>query len=360
MNSRVSVRMCALAAIVAGACKTDPTADLAGKPQTVLIDPGTLVLNEGDSANLTIKILDQGGTPLQGTVSTSSTAPTVASVAPSPTALPDPTRTTTIVLVKGLARGGGYVKATGLGVADSARINVLPVPFVFDGALSSTTPQGGSVLTIDATGNFRFDPDSAKVTFGGGVDGPIVSVSATQLKVLVPFSSADSLDLGGAVLTYVGARLYTVPTPQVVTQTGDVYGTSDAAFSTAPTIAIPAAAGQSTIFLTNVGGAANPTQCAEFGAPGYSGPCMLYKFTLAAATDLTFTTDWDGDADLDIYACSSTTLSTCLEEGGGGATGDQPQTFTFTFPAGTHYFVIDQFDPGSGSPNNIVTTIKHN
>ena len=69
MNSRVSVRMCALAAaLAAGACKEDPTADLAGKPQTVFINPGTIFLNEGDSINVTLKVLDQAGTPLQGAV----------------------------------------------------------------------------------------------------------------------------------------------------------------------------------------------------------------------------------------------------------------------------------------------------
>jgi len=157
----------------------------------------------------------------------------------------------------------------------------------------------------------------------------------------------------------VAGVTFTVPTPQIVTQTGDVYGISDSAFSTAPAIAIPPAAGRSTVFLTNVGGQ-NDSQCAEIVLSfGSAGPCMIYKFTLAAATSLTFTTDWDGDADIDIYACAGTNpATTCFEDGGGGATGDQPQTFTFTFPAGTHYFVIEQYDPGGGSPKNLVTTVE--
>ncbi len=358
MNSRVFVRLCwSGAVLVLGACKDNPTADLAGNPQLVLINPASIFLSEGDSINVTVKLLDESGTALQGAVQATSTAPAIASVAVATEALPDPTHTTSTFRVKALVRGPAYVKAAGLGLTDSARVHVLPVPFAFDGTLSSTTPKGGDTLTLTGAGAFGFDPDSTAVVFGREVVGPVVAATATQLKVLVPFSSADSLVLVRAVLSYVAGFRFTVLTPQIVTQTGDVYGISDSAFSTAPTIAIPPAAGRSTVFLTNVGSAANSTQCAE-GASS-SGPCMLYKFTLSAATDLTFTTDWDSNADIDIYACSGTNPATdCFEEGGGGATGDQPQTFTFTFPAGTHYLVIEQFDPGGGSPKNIVTTIE--
>src|SRR5207244_1502098 len=199
----------------------------------------------------------------------------------------------------------------GQGITDSARVNVLPSPFVFDGALSSLTPAGGDTLTIDATGLFRFDPAKATATFGGGFAGPVVSAPATQLKVVVPFSSAESVRLGGTLLPYVVGKEFTVPTSQIVTQTGDVYGTNDAAFTTAPVIALPAAVAESTAFITDVG-AANNTQCAEAGSGAGSGPCMLFKFTVTSAdpVNFTFTTNWDGDADIDIYACSGTNPAT--------------------------------------------------
>src|SRR5438034_10082889 len=94
MNSRVSVRLCALAAaLVVGACKSDPTADLPGPPQTVFINPGTLFLNEGDSATVTVKILDEAGTPLQGQMQAVSTATTIASVSLASGVMPTPTWT---------------------------------------------------------------------------------------------------------------------------------------------------------------------------------------------------------------------------------------------------------------------------
>ncbi len=372
MNSRVSVRLCALAAaLLVGACKTDPTADLAGQPQTVFINPGTLFLNEGDSATVTVKILDEAGTPLQGQVQAVSTAPTIASVALATGVQPDPTRTTSVFRITALVRGGAYARVTGLGLTDSARVNVLPVPFVFDGTLSGgTTPKGGDTLTLNASGAFRFDPATDTVTFGGGVAGTIFSNSATQLKVLVPFSSADSLHIAGAVLPYVTGKEFTVATPQVVTQTGDLW-LADSAWSTSPDITplLPASGATSSMLITTTA-VANATICPErvlFGPPpgGSSGPCMLFHFTLAAPTTLSFTVDWVGAAtnpDLDIYACSDSTAANfgtaCFEDGGNGATASKPQsTGDFMYPVGTHYFVIEQF-AGTKSKNVFVTITR--
>src|SRR2546429_2580964 len=51
-------------------------------PRSTLFPYTTLFRsNEGDSATVTVKILDEAGTPLQGQVQAVSTAPTIASVA---------------------------------------------------------------------------------------------------------------------------------------------------------------------------------------------------------------------------------------------------------------------------------------
>ncbi len=110
MNSRVVVRLCGLGAVlVLGACKENPTADLAGNPQLVLINPASIFLSEGDSINVTVKLLDESGTALQGAVQATSTAPAIASVAVATEALPDPTHTTSTFRVKALVRGPAYV-----------------------------------------------------------------------------------------------------------------------------------------------------------------------------------------------------------------------------------------------------------
>jgi hypothetical protein len=353
-----------VAALVAAAgCKDDPTASLAGKAFRVVMNRNPLFLGLGDSGNVTVQVIDESGTPLSGSITAASSAPAVATVVPVSGLPPDPNQTTAVFKVKGLTAAAAHVRFTGHGRTDSARVNVLPSPFVFDGALSSLTPAGGDTLTIDATGLFRFDPAKATVTFAGGIAAPVVAASATQVKVVVPFSNEDSLRIAGVSLPYVTGRTFMVPTPAKVKQTGDVYGTNDESFTTAPVMALPTAVGDATVVITNVGNA-NDTECAEIVLSfGSSGPCMIFQFTIASAdpVDLTFTTDWDGDADMDVYACAGTDpAADCFEDGGGGATGDQPQTFTFAFPTGTHYFVAEQFDPGSGSPRNIVTTITRN
>src|SRR5437867_7440175 len=203
MNLRVFVYLgLSVAAAVAVGCKEDPTASKAGEPARVVLTPNPLFLKKGDSATITVQVVDALSTPLAGAITGVSTTPTLLSVGPAAVP-PDPTGTTAVFKVKALAAGPAYLKASGQGITDSARVNVLPSPFVFDGALSSLTPAGGDTLTIDATGLFRFDPAKATATFGGGFAGPVVSASATQLKVVVPFSSADSVRLGGTLLPYV-------------------------------------------------------------------------------------------------------------------------------------------------------------
>src|SRR3989442_15273995 len=98
MNSRVSVRLCAWAAmVVAGACKENPTASLAGAPSQVVVNPAAVKLAAGDSTNLSVKVLDQTGTPLQGSVQAASVDPTKAAVGAAGDAPPGPTPTTALL-----------------------------------------------------------------------------------------------------------------------------------------------------------------------------------------------------------------------------------------------------------------------
>ena len=93
---------------------------------------------------------------------------------------------------------------------------------------------------------------------------------------------------------------------------------------------------------------------------------MMFKFTLADTATFNFATDWVGTAsapDVDIYACADSIVSVaafnanCFEDGGAGATGSKPQaTGAYKYSAGTHYFVIENYD---GTPSrNLYTTIS--
>src|SRR2546427_7103225 len=70
-------------------------------PYTTLFrSPAAVKLAAGDSTNLSVKVLDQTGTPLQGSVQATSVDPTKATVGVAGDALPDPTHTTTVLRVR--------------------------------------------------------------------------------------------------------------------------------------------------------------------------------------------------------------------------------------------------------------------
>jgi hypothetical protein len=360
MKARFSGLLAAPVALglLVGACIEDPVSDLDTGPAYMVFNADQLDLFEGDVVGVIASVLDGRGRPLPASITFTACDADV-TVAADATYDPVP-NTSARAIVTAAAAGASCVVAAGGGVADTLSAVVLPVSFA--GALSSTTPAGGSLMTIRATPVLNFNPATVSVTFGGGFVAPSVFKTADSVGVLVPFSDPGPLTIAGINVTYVPGLNVSLPTAQSVTQTGDVYGLADTSFATAPTIALPAAAGQSVQIISNIG-PPNNTQCAEvvFGF-GSSGPCMIYQFTVAAPTDLTFSTDWaPGTAlapDVDIYSCDDTGIPGCFEDGGGGATGSKPQEFTFTFPAGTHYFVVEIYS-GSGA-RNIITTITQN
>jgi hypothetical protein len=353
--------------LVAG-CKENPTASLGGKPAFISIVPNPGFLDEGGATgNVTVRVLDQSSTPLPGSVTATATAPTVASVAPATGVAPDPTNTTSIFTVTSGVPGPAYIRFSGQGLTDSMRVNVLPL--VFAGALSKTTPKSGDTLTIKATSVLKFDPATAAVIFPSRDTATVVVANAESLRVLVPVSKAGTLSLNGITLTYVtGITFSGLPTSASVTQTGDLW-VADSSWLTAPDITgmLPAS-GKSAHMIVALTAAKDSTICPEVAlAFGSSGPCMIFKFTLAAPTALNFTTLWvsgdtppAGNPDIDIYACSDSTKANfgtaCFEDGGAGATFVDPQsTGNHTYPAGTHYFVIERFATCDNTPSKCTT-----
>ncbi len=341
-------------ALTVGGCKSDPLSDLDGNPAAVVTDFSYLQMSIGTTAVVTASVLDARTTPLEIPVTFTACTNDV-TVAVDTSYHPVP-RTSSRAIVTAVSANPSCVRAAGGGVEDTIVVAVLPQ--AFGGALSSATPQGGDTLTISSTSVLKFDTASVSVTFGGGVAGTIVAKTPDQLKVLVPFSSAAPLSIAGINVTYVSGLIVTLPTANV-TQTGDRWGTGDTAYATAPTIAVPAAAGTSFRMITNFGPANGPN-CAEYGlppGPGFSiGPCVIYKFTLSAPTQIRFTADWNSTADIDIYVCDGTGLPGCFESGGSGAGVSKPETITAaTYAAGTHYLVLEQFR--GPLPTNLFVTI---
>ena len=342
-------------ALVSASCIDDPLADLDGAPAAVVFDHSLLVQAIGEQDTVIARIVDGRFTELEVPITYTACDGDIA-VSANASHDPIPPVSASFV-VQAFTSGASCVVVSGGGISDTLDVGVLPVSF--GGAISATTPQAGDTITIASTAELKFDTASVAVTFGGGAAGFIIAKTPDLLTVLVPFSTAAPLAIDGISVTYVPDLVTSLLTGSTVTQTGDQWGPGDTTYASAPIIPIPATAGSSTYLLTAFGGT-NNLNCAEFNpAPppvASAGPCVIYRFDLTAPTALRFTADWDSAADLDIYACDDTGLPGCFESGGSGAGSAQPENIgTFTYPAGTHYFVIERW--AGTAPTNIFVTI---
>jgi len=352
--------LCAAFAFAALACAKDPTDSLRTGASQLSVTPTVAFLDPGSSVSIVVVARDPQLNAVPVTLSATSANPATATVVVD-TARHFPDGATQAFLVTAVNPGQTTLSLTGGGLTTAATVNVLPP--VFDGTLSALTRQGGDTLTITASSVLTFNPATVTVMFGDGAElGTIVSASAGSIKVLTPyFSTPSKLTITG--IAFIPGLELTLETIGSVTQTGDFWA-ADNSWQTAPDItALLPAAGTSTKMIST-SGPANVAVCPE-GVLGFgsSGPCMMFKFTLADTATYKFTTDWEGTAaapDIDIYVCGDSTVAnfgaSCFEDGGNGATGAKPQaTVNFKYAAGTHYFVIENYD-GAVS-KNLRTTI---
>ncbi len=364
MNVRIA-GLFGLAALVAGAassCKSDPTADGVGTPNRVLVNFKDLLLNVGDSTKVTAQVLDIRSTPLELAITFAACDPSVTvGVDPSYDPVP-PLSERAIIHAVGPNLSCVVASASGA-KPDTSTLLILPTSF--SGAVSPTTPAGGDTVTISSTAVLKFTATTG-VTFGGGHAGLVVAQTADQLKVLVPFSDPGILSFTNIGLSYLPGATGSLPGTVSVTQTGDFWGTAPTNWQTAPDITalLPASGSKSGLLVTDPA-VNNAAVCPEAALGfGSSGPCIMFKFTLADTATYNFSTAWEGAAlspDIDIYACADSTVANfgtaCFEDGGAGATNVLPQvTGNHKYTAGNHWFVIEVFD-NSSPTKNISTTI---
>lgn len=337
-----------------GGCKSDPLSDLDGNPARVVTDFSYLQLPIGGAQVVNASVLDARTVPLELPITFTPCTADVA-VAPDTSYHPIPP-TSAQAIVTAVSAAASCVVVSGGGIEDTVSVAVLPA--AFNGAFSSATPKGGDTLTISSTATLKFNPATVAITFGAAGAGTVVSATADQVKVLVPFGASGSPEIAGIAVSYVPGLIVTLSATGTATQTGDFW-TGDDDYATAPTINIPAAAGGTTHVITNFVAVDNLAICGE-GAFGSTGPCSIYKYVVAGtdSVSLTFTVDWDSGADVDTYSCSGPDAGTCFEDPGTGATGAQPQTFTFKAAPGTHYLSIENFD-GTPTTNLFVTVARH-
>jgi len=339
----------------AAGCKGDPTADLRTGVNSLALNPDLMFIDEGTTKAFEVVPRDQQLNPVAAQITVTSLDPNVITVAID-TTVPSADNAHFDYVVTAIAPGQTRIVASSGGISDTASVTVLPTAFT--GALSSTTPKGGDTLVIAATPLLKFDTTADTVTTAAGLVAPIVYESAETLKVLVPFGPPSKFTITGINITYVAGLRVPLKTSAVITQTGDFWA-GDTNYTTAPTIPVPITTGKTNV-VTDLD-AANGPHCAEFGPPSPNnsiGPCVIYKFTLADTTTLSFSTEWNSGGDMDTYVCDATGLAGCFESGGGGAGSSNPEVIPkFKYSAGTHYFVVEQFR--GPTPANISVTVTH-
>ncbi|HUL01978.1 MAG TPA: hypothetical protein VLV16_01970 [Gemmatimonadales bacterium] len=354
--------VCAALASGTWTCKGDPTADLRGGPASVDLVPGQIFIDEGKATALLVAVRDEQLNTIAADIGVTSADASVATVAVDTTRpVVDGARHAYVVDAK--APGHTRLNVTGAGLSDTVAVSVLPL--AFNGAISTLTPKGGDTVVINSTSVLKFNPATVAITFPGGQTPTVLGQSANAVTVLAPFSDVGPLTIDGVVVTYVTGLEVTLPSAGVMHQTGDHWAGANS-WQTAPDItSILPGAGATTHFIATSPAASNVAVCPE-GVLGFgsSGPCVMFKFTLADSTVLNFTTDWIGTSaapDIDVYACADSTVAAfganCFEDGGGGATGSKPQaTGNFKYPPGTHYYVIENY--AGATSRNLYTSIS--
>jgi hypothetical protein len=362
MTRRVTGLLGALAAtvLVGGSCIQDPLSDLDGNPAAIVTSHSELQLTEGGaSLGVTAQVVDGRTTPLALPI-TFAPCDAAVSLAPDPSFDPVPA-TSARRLVSGVSPAASCVNVSAGGLTKAVDVIVLPV--AFGGTVSNASPAASSTITVASTPTLKFDTSAVTVTFGGAAPGLIAAKTPDLLTVVVPFSSAGPLTIGGVDVTYVTGLRATLPTTTTVTQSGGNPWAAASDWQTAPDITslLPAAGSASHMVVTR--GTPNVAVCPELSFAS-AGPCMMFKFTLAATTTLNFTADWEGTAaapDVDIYVCADTVVANlandCFVDGGSGATGAKPQTTgNDSYAPGTYWFVVEIYD-GTG-PRNAYITIR--
>jgi hypothetical protein len=342
MNRRLFGTLGVVAVLISVSCKDDPLSDFDGDPAQLVVNFNQVQIPVGDTVAVTASVWDGRATPLSIPVTFTACNAVVSAVIDT-SYHPQPATSTRALLIA-QNPAPSCVVVTAAGFTDTVIVEA--IPSAFTGTLSTTTPVGGDTMTIVSTPEMKFDPATVSVTFGGGKTGTILRATADTIVLLVPFSTPARLTIGGIKVTsYDPPLTVSLQTAQTVTQTGEQWSGYES-FATAPTIPIPAAVGDTLRLLSRFPVAGNATECAETATNfdfGSTGPCSIYRFTLAAPTTVRFSVNWDSTADIDIYSCDAADPMACFEDPGTGAGSSKPEAFTFAFPAGTHYLTVENF-----------------
>jgi hypothetical protein len=212
-----------------------------------------------------------------------------------------------------------------------------PVIDSIPGNLSTTTPAANQAVTLTVTdASFGIDP-AATVAIGAGPT-VVTNRTANSISFIPAPGATGNVIVSGATIAGFSLELPS-KTPSITVGAATTLPGSDDP-TTAPIITAPAAGVSTTLY----------------DLPDYAATTdHFYRLNVGSAGDYTITADWTLGSDIDMFVCDSPLapdLSNCDFT---TATGDKPESATFTLTAGTHILVLDDFGAfdgnGDGAPD---------
>ncbi len=324
---------------LAGACNTEPDVVAGGTPTKFLVDPGVVFVQLGDSAAVSVQLVDQQGTAFNAPITISNVGAGITVAADSsyrPIFDADGnlvfnkfgTELRLFVTATGLAASSFDVSAEGV----TGTVNVTVLPVTLDATFSNLTPDVGELITVTAPAGFVFNSNST-ITFAAGEDAQIVDVAADGSTISfyqVPGSSGD-VTITDVTPSYAPSLKLPFTLSTTLSQTSTSLVSTDDP-NTAPSFDVPAV-GDTLVFYDNA----------------YATDQYIHFTTTDANTIIEFEVDWDGGADIDVLVCDAT-CGAFVPGGTAGATGAHPESFAITFAAAGTYTLWNNVY--SGSPPN--------
>ena len=212
------------------------------------------------------------------------------------------------------------------------------------------TPAANDQLTVTVTdGAFVLD-DTANVVIGSA-PVTLISKTANSITFVPPPNATGGVTVNGVT---IGGFSLALPSEAGSLTVGPVVplGTTTGQ-ATAPTLDLPGAGGVTTLFDQPDFAAADDPIIPLVG------PSAFYKIVVPAGGDYTITTNWDIGSDIDQFLCQSPIddvgLTNCDFS---AATGNQPESATYTLAAGTYFIVLNDFG-GDAAGATVQITISH-
>ncbi len=339
--------MCGLIVLAAaaglGSCGGDPTGDQIEQGQQVIADPSSVFLSTGASEFVVVQVQDQLGNQLPVDFQPQNVGPGI--TVERDTTYLQTTIGTNLETAQRFIVTGTSPTATQFDLVSGDVSTTIPVkvtPSSTDVTLSNAAPVANEALVVTLPSGFKFGT-GAGVTVGAepGIT-TAVAPDSSSVTVVLPPGTTGPVTVDSVAVDFVPGVLFSLPTTDTVTVGAATALPGSASPTTAPALPIPAVGGTT----------------ATYDVPDFTATIdHFYKLDITEPGDYTITVDWSVGSDIDAPVCVSDPTCAAEDFTDPTVTGNQPETGTFTLPAGTHTLLVEDFGgDAAGATISIVIT----